>query len=271
MHIGQAFQASSPNKLQGSASAGPFFLFRLARGALLPFRDSPARDRPPAPDSDDEGMARLPMPMISENLTFFRQFLRSPKMVGSIIPTSGYVIDRLLSQVDWQATDVFVEYGPGVGTFTRPILDRLRPDARLIAIDTCRDFIDHLAERIDDPRLRLVHGSAADVESILARHAEGRKADYVASGLPFSTLPPAIAREIMAATARALAPGGTFLIYQYSLFVLPLLAPHFPSVNRSRVWRNIPPCHVFAARKAAEAGTAAAPAGRAIRESSGAA
>lgn len=194
------------------------------------------------------------MHSIADNLKFFRQFLRSPKMVGSVYPTSRVVIDHLLDQVDWSATAVFVEYGPGVGTFTRPILDRLRPDGRLIAIDTCRDFIDHLHDDITDPRLTLVHGSAAQIETILRDHAGGRRADHVISGLPFSTLPPGIGQEIAAATARALTPDGSFLIYQYSKFVLPLLRPHFASLHYRRLWRNIPPCFVFTAR-AGQSGT----------------
>jgi len=189
------------------------------------------------------------MHSIADNLKFFRQFLRSPKMVGSVIPTSRVVIDHLLSHVDWQATKVFVEYGPGVGTFTRPILDRLAPDARLIAIDTCRDFIDHLKDTLPDPRLHAVHGSAADIEAILRDHAGGQAADYVISGLPFSTLPAGVGSQIMAATARALRQNGAFLIYQYSDFVLPLLRPHFAAIGRKRLWRNIPPCMVFVARQ----------------------
>lgn len=189
------------------------------------------------------------MHSIADHLKFFRQFLRSPKMVGSVIPTSQIVIDHLLAAVDWSATRVFVEYGPGMGTFTRPILDRLGPDARLIAIDTCRDFIDHLGDAITDPRLRLVHGSAADIETILAEEAGGLPADYVISGLPFSTLPPGVGDGIMAATERALAPGGAFLIYQYSKFVLPLLRRCFTNIRYRRLWRNVPPCFVFIARK----------------------
>jgi len=206
------------------------------------------------------------MHKISDNLAFFRQFLRSPKMVGSIVPTSAQVIERLLGQVDWSATRLFVEYGPGVGTFTKPILKRLAPGARLIAIDTCRDFIDHLSARISDPRLCLVHGSAADIDAILAEYAEGESADYILSGLPFSTLPPGVGDRITAATAGALAPGGAFLVYQYSLFVLPLLKRHFHSVAQRRTWRNIPPCHLITARepRAHQAAT-----GRIIRESSG--
>ena len=95
---------------------------------------------------------------------------------------------------------MFVEYGPGVGTFTRPILDRLGPDAKLIAIDTNADFIEYLKRDIDDPRLIAVAGSAADVEQIIAEHGFDH-ADYVLSGLPFSTLPPGVGDAIGAATA----------------------------------------------------------------------
>ena len=88
-------------------------------------------------------------------------------MVGSIIPSSRILIEKMLGRVDWENTKVFVEYGPGVGTFTRPILDKLGPDARLVTIDTNADFTRYLKESIDDPRLIAVNGSAADVEKIL--------------------------------------------------------------------------------------------------------
>ena len=71
---------------------------------------------------------------------------------------------RCLRPVDWENTKLFVEYGPGVGTFTRPILDRLAPDATLVTIDTNADFTQYLTKSIDDPRLVAVTGSAADVE-----------------------------------------------------------------------------------------------------------
>src|SRR4051812_43349422 len=119
---------------------------------------------------------------------FLRGFLKNPVMVGSIIPSSRVLIEKMLDPVDWANTRVFVEYGPGVGTFTRPILERLGPDATLVTIDTNPEFTRFLRESIDDPRLVPVHGSAAEVENILAERDLG-SADYVLSGLPFSTLP----------------------------------------------------------------------------------
>src|SRR6478735_6136041 len=137
---------------------------------------------------------------------FLRGFLKHPVMVGSVIPSSRILIDRMLRPVDWSRTRLFVEYGPGVGTFTRPILERLGPDAMLIAIDTNPDFIDYLNGDIDDDRFIAVHGSAADVEKIIESHGFDH-ADYVLSGLPFSTLPPGVGDAIGAATGRAIRDG----------------------------------------------------------------
>src|SRR3546814_1240442 len=96
---------------------------------------------------------------------------------------SDWSSDVCSSDLDWKNTKLFVEYGPGVGTFCRPVLEHLPGDATLIAIDTNEDFIDYLKKDIRDSRFIAVHGSAADVEAIVAAHGFER-ADYVLSGLP---------------------------------------------------------------------------------------
>jgi len=180
---------------------------------------------------------------------FLRGFLKNPVMVGSIIPSSKVLIDKMLSPVDWDNTKLFVEYGPGVGTFTRPILERLTPDATLVTIDTNPDFTRYLKESIDDPRLIAVTGSAADVDKILADRALG-EADYVVSGLPFSTLPPGVGDKIAEATAKVIRPGGAFLVYQFSPKVRQFIAPYFDRLVRGFEWVNVPPATLFWAYKA---------------------
>ncbi len=147
-------------------------------------------------------------------------------MVGSIIPSSRVLIDKMLDPVDWANTKLFVEYGPGVGTFTGPVLERLAPDATLVTIDTNADFTRYLKELIEIRALVAVTGSAADVEKILADRNLG-SADYVLSGLPFSTLPPGVGDEIAEATAKVIRPGGAFLVYQFSPKVRDFIKPHF--------------------------------------------
>ena len=175
---------------------------------------------------------------------FLRGFLKNPVMVGSVIPSSRVLIEKMLRPVDWENTKVFVEYGPGVGTFTRPILEQLGEDATLLTIDTNADFTKFLKESIDDPRLVAVTGSAAEVEKILADRGFD-KADYVLSGLPFSTLPPGVGEAIAAATAKVIRPGGAFLVYQFSPKVHDFIKPHFERIKRGFEWVNVPPATLF--------------------------
>ena len=179
---------------------------------------------------------------------FLRGFLKNPVMVGSVIPSSRVLIDKMLGPVDWANTKLFVEYGPGVGTLTRPILDRLEPDARLVTIDTNPDFTRYLMQSIEDPRLIAVNGSAADVEKLLAERNLGQ-ADYVLSGLPFSTLPPGVGDAIAEATSNVIRPGGAFLVYQFSPKVRDFIAPHFAPIKRGFEWVNVPPATLFWAYK----------------------
>src|SRR2546430_8391472 len=67
-----------------------------------------------------------------ETLLFAKNFLQHPKMLGSLIPSSRFLVDRLLSKIDWGRAGTIVEYGPGVGTITTHILARMAPHARLI-------------------------------------------------------------------------------------------------------------------------------------------
>ncbi len=179
---------------------------------------------------------------------FLSGFVKHPVMVGSIVPSSGKLIRKMLEPVDWTNCKLFVEYGPGVGTFCRPILDRMAPDARLIAIDTNEEFIDYLRGTIPDPRFSAVAGSAADVERIVADHGFAH-ADYVLSGLPFSTLPPGVGPAIAAATHRVLRIDGAFLVYQFSPKVRDFLTPHWDRIDHDMEWWNVPPAQLYWAWK----------------------
>lgn len=172
---------------------------------------------------------------------FFQGFLEHPRMVGSIIASSRSTIDKMLGPVNWDECKLFVEYGPGVGTFCRPVLERLRRDGELIVIDTNPLFIDYLNRTIRDSRFHAVLGSAEDVEAIV-RSLGHEQADYVLSGLPFSTLPEGVGPAIAAATHRVIRQGGAFLTYQFSTTARDLTARHFARVDTGFTWLNIPPC-----------------------------
>ncbi len=201
-----------------------------------------------SPELAREAWPRKVMRRISRKLgplgVFFEGFLEHPVMVGSIIPSSRFTIARMLKPVKWDECKVFVEYGPGVGTFCRPVLDRLRRDGQLIVIDTNPLFIDYLRKTITDSRFVAVLGSAADVEDIV-RGFGHEHADYVLSGLPFTTLPDGVGPAIAAATHRVLRPGGAFLVYQFTAKARDFMAVHFNRIDADFEPLNILPCKLY--------------------------
>jgi phospholipid N-methyltransferase len=184
----------------------------------------------------------------SEQLLLFgRNFLKHPKMLGSLIPSSRFLVGRLLDEVDWPRAQVIVEYGPGVGTFTAEILRRLPKHSALVAIETNRDFVRYLSRTVRDDRLHLVHGSAAEAGEVLARRRLPR-ADYVISGIPYTTMPAQVRQQILQTTHDILHPTGAFLVYQFTRAVLPYLRQVFGTVQQGFEPRNIMPARLFYCR-----------------------
>lgn len=180
-------------------------------------------------------------------LLFARNFIKHPTMLGSVIPSSQVLVERLLARADWSRARTVVEFGPGIGTFTAAILKHLPVNSRLLAIETNRDFVDYLQRELDDPRLLVECGSAADIKVILQRHGLPQ-ADYIISGIPFSVMPDALREDILVNTHDALQPDGAFLVYQFSNKVQRDLERLFGQVERGFVLRNVLPAHWFDCR-----------------------
>ena len=179
-----------------------------------------------------------------ETLLFARNFLQHPKMLGSMIPSSRFLIGRLLDKVDWSRAQTIVEYGPGVGTITAHILRRMRRNSRLVVFEMNEDFVRYLERAFPDPRLHVVRGSAEIVQKELDRlKLDG--ADYIISGIPYTTMPVELREKIMRESREALKPGGAVLVYQFTRAVLPYLQTHFRQIRQDFEPRNILPARLF--------------------------
>jgi phospholipid N-methyltransferase len=180
---------------------------------------------------------------ISERLQFLRSFLANPRQVGAVLPTSRRAVGDMLDMADVPAARLIVELGAGTGSHTGPILERLAPDARLVAFEIDADLADILRQRYDDdPRLEVVTGSA----ELLSEHLHGARPDIVVSALPFTSLPGDTGRRILEMTRRTIAEDGVFLVLQYSVFVRKTLHQLFGSVQQRWSPINVPPAFLFA-------------------------
>jgi phospholipid N-methyltransferase len=187
---------------------------------------------------------RFRPPASSRRFLFLRNFFKYPTMLGSVIPSSRFLVNDLLNQIRWERAQLIVEYGPGVGTITQEILRRMRTDAVLVAIELNEEFVTFLREQINDPRLHAVHASARDVREILRKLGQSR-ADYIISGIPYSTIPAAVRWEILQESRQLLQPEGALLVYQFTSTVLPYLKSSFSSVQQNFQFLNVMPARIF--------------------------
>jgi phospholipid N-methyltransferase len=212
-----------------------------------------SRRRAGSPESPSERqiVSKVSFPQRSSRseqlLLFGRNFLKHPRMLGSLIPSSRHLVNHVLAEVDWNRARVVLEYGPGVGTFTTEILRRMRPDAMLVALETNAEFVRFLKGKLRDDRLHVIHGSAADADAALA-HLQLSRADYVISGIPYTTMPPGLRDLILRKTHSVLDPDGSFLVYQFTRAVLPYLQRVFASVHQDFEPLNVMPARLFYCR-----------------------
>jgi phospholipid N-methyltransferase len=186
-------------------------------------------------------------PQPDQRLAFLQGFLRKPQQVGSVIPSSRFLERRLVELTGVASARLVIELGPGTGGTTRALLRALPADAKLLAIEIDPHFASILREH-GEPRLIVHEGSAENLAKVLSEHGLGAP-DVVLSGIPFSTMEPALGRRIARAIFDVLPAGGRFVAYQVRDRVHDVARPFFGRARVEVELRNIPPMRIFSWRK----------------------
>ncbi len=185
---------------------------------------------------------------VASALRFVGAFLEEPLTVGAFWPSSEELSRAVVDSCVFPPWGIVVELGPGTGSFTSLLLERLEDRGRLLALEINPTNLAVLRLRL--PRCAAIHDSAENLDRYVGR---GR-ADCVVSGLAWGNMLPATQDRIMNAIVRALSPGGQFVAFAYAharyypttLRFRKLMFREFARVETSPIiWRNLPPAYVY--------------------------
>ena len=182
----------------------------------------------------------------SKFMGYVKVFMDDPA-VAAVTPSSKYLVERTVKAMNLEHARIIVEYGAAQGVMTRRILEKMRPDATLLAIEFNAALFEEL-KNVNDPRLTLVHGDVRGIDKILARHGIAG-ADTIVSGVPFAFFSGRGRHELLTKTSELLRPGGRFVAYQVTTHLIPMLKDYFSKVDIQFEVRNIPPHFVFTSLK----------------------
>lgn len=174
--------------------------------------------------------------------------MRNLRLTGSVAPSSRFLCRAVASKIDPEKAKVVVELGPGDGVITRFILNRLRPDARLIIFEINIVFVEKIKATFDDPRMTIIHDSAEKMGRYF-REMGILEVDYFVSAIPFVMLRETLAARITIECRRWLRTGGKFIQFHYSPLLLRLYRRVFGNLNVEVVPLNIPPAIVVSCEK----------------------
>jgi len=186
----------------------------------------------------------LPIEQLRDSLEFLRGFARNPAQVGSVMPSSRYLEQRLARVARIAEAQTVVELGPGTGGTTAAFLRAMAPAARLLAIELDPQFHRHLCISLPDPRFIAELGSAERLVDFVSAHRLPAP-DAVVSGIPFSTMAPEAADRIAAAITQVLRPGGRFVAYQFRAHVARFVSPYLGQPDMQWEFVNVPPVRLF--------------------------
>lgn len=180
--------------------------------------------------------------------TFFRQWLKNPRGIAAVSPSSRHLASAMVSQVPADAERV-VELGGGTGVITEALLKYGIPHDRLMVVEINPDFHAMLQQRF--PGTLVTRGDARELVQLIEREhfAQRGGVDAVVSGLGLLSMSKSTQRQILTAVFDALTPSGSFIQFTYgplSPISRELLDELGLRVRRASMsWRNMPPATVF--------------------------
>ena len=167
--------------------------------------------------------------------SYLQRFIASPRTVGTLAPSSPWLCQAMLNQVDWQQHLNIAELGAADGVLTKRILSHMSVNSHLQAYEIQPHFV-HALHQINDPRLQVADRSAELLD---------QNYDVVFCCLPLLSIPTKISIKILQQTQQRLrANNGVLVLFQYSHLSEPLLSRYFVW-KKIRVVRNFPPAIVY--------------------------
>ena len=185
---------------------------------------------------------------LKNKFDFFKVAVKNLKTSGTLIPSSKFLAQNMLKNIDFYASNVLVELGPGNGAITHEILKNIGPNSHLICFEVNDEFYQYL-KKIRHPQLTVLNVYAEYMLEELAKlgHAS---TSHIISSLPLTILPEAISHSILKTSLLSLEVNGTFIQFQYSLTYYKYLKKVFKeAISLDFEMLNFPPAFVYRCEK----------------------
>ena len=193
------------------------------------------------------GLKKALAEKFDDELKFFQGWVRRPKAVGSIVPTSSITAREMASVIDTGSGLPVLEIGPGTGVITRAILARgIRPE-NLYTVEYSPEFVRHLRRLY--PAVNVIEGDAFNLAATLGENRD-LTFDSVISGVPLLNFPVARRVAYLESLLDRIPEGRPIVQLTYGpMSPIPPGRGNYTVEHFHFVFRNIPPTQLWIYRR----------------------
>lgn len=176
-------------------------------------------------------------------MIFFKEFFKNSKQIGSIIPSSRYLSETMVSKIDYLNSDVIVELGAGTGVFTEKLIKHLKPNTKLFIFEINELLYKNLCNKFTNrENIFILNIGAENLSQTLSLFGV-TKVDYVISGLPFLSFSQELRNQILKEIEICLEK--EFILFQYTSFLKREFEDFYKIKDMIKVYLNFPPANVY--------------------------
>ncbi len=182
------------------------------------------------------------------NYLFFKEVFKNLKTLGTITPSSHFLVDKMLRDIDFSKAKIILEFGPGNGIITKKILQKLHKEAVLICFEV-NDTLFKELNKIKHSQLKVLNASAENIKEELNKLGY-TDCCHVISSLPLSNISNKISNNILQRLYAILKNNGTYTQFQYTLSYYKKIKSVFhKSVSLDFEILNVPPAFIYRCKK----------------------
>ncbi len=185
---------------------------------------------------------------MSKKFNFFKEAVKNYKTSGTVVPSSKYLANKMLKDIDFKTANLIIELGPGNGAITHNILKNLSPNTTLVCFEINDAFYKEL-NKIKHPQLIVLKASAENIKEEIIKLGFN-KADCIVSSLPLTIIPKEVTNSILIESYQFLKEKGIFIQYQYNLTYYKKLKEVFGNnISLNFEPFNFPPAFIYKCAK----------------------
>jgi len=164
-----------------------------------------------------------------KNIQFFKESLKNIREVGTIFPSSKFVVEKMIAPINFEKKLTILELGSGSGVITKKLLEKISYDSQLICFETNKKFYEEL-KKINDKKMILINESAEKIKLHLDE-LKIEKVDYIVSSVPLVSLPKETTNKILSISVEILGKSGKLIQLQYTKLLEKRLRNHYNQID----------------------------------------